>query len=105
MATTSRRIPPIPVAAPWKGSTAEGWSRGARARGAGAGGDPADSGRRALEGLDRGGVVVALDLERDRLALAEVDDAGVLPRPLEDVRGRGGEAAEEPRRVLVRAVL
>src|SRR5207245_1906651 len=65
----------------------------------------ADSGRRALVGLDRGGVVVALDLERHRLALAEVDDARVLARPLEDARGRGGQAAEEPRRVLVRAVL
>src|SRR5438067_634093 len=25
IATMSRRIPPIPVAAPWKGSTADGW--------------------------------------------------------------------------------
>ena len=25
IATMSRRIPPTPVAAPWKGSTAEGW--------------------------------------------------------------------------------
>src|SRR5919206_153996 len=25
MATMSRRIPPTPVAAPWNGSTAEGW--------------------------------------------------------------------------------
>jgi hypothetical protein len=29
-------------------------------------------------------MVVALDLERDGLALAEVDDARVLARPLED---------------------
>ena len=46
--------------------------------------DPADARRRALEGLDRGRMVVALDLERDGLALAEVDDARVLARPLQD---------------------
>jgi hypothetical protein len=67
--------------------------------------DAADPGRSALERLDGGGVVVALDLERDRLALAEVDDAGVLARPLENA-GRGRrEALEERRRVLVGAVL
>ena len=48
--------------------------------------DPADPRRRALEGLDRGRMVVALDLERDGLALAEVDDARVLARPLQDSR-------------------
>ena len=46
--------------------------------------DPADARGRALERLDRGRVVVALDLEGDRLALAEVDHAGVLARPLQD---------------------
>ena len=46
--------------------------------------DPADPRRRALEGLDRGRMVVALDLERDGLAFAEVDDARVLARPLQD---------------------
>jgi hypothetical protein len=29
-------------------------------------------------------VIVRLDLERDRLAVAEVDDARVLARPLQD---------------------
>src|SRR6185369_3227458 len=67
--------------------------------------DPADSRRCALEGLDRGRMVVALDLERDGLALAEVDDAGVLARPLEDARAFRGEALEQERRVLVTAVL
>ena len=42
--------------------------------------DAADAGRRALIGLDVGGVVVALHLEDDRLAVADVDDAGVLAR-------------------------
>ena len=48
---------------------------------------------------------MALDLERDRLALAEVDDAGVLAGPLEDARRGRGEALQERRRVLVGAVL
>jgi hypothetical protein len=67
--------------------------------------DPADSGRSALEGLNGRRVVVAFDLERDRLALAEVDDAGVLARALEDAGRRGREALQEERRVLVGAVL
>jgi hypothetical protein len=48
---------------------------------------------------------VALDLEGDRLAVAEVDDAGVLARALEDPRRLGREALQEERRVLVAAVL
>jgi len=67
--------------------------------------DAADPGRRALERLDRRGMVVALDLEGDGLALAEVDDACVLARALEDARRRGRETAEERRGVLIRAVL
>ena len=67
--------------------------------------DPADAGRRALERLDGGRVVVALDLEGDRLALAEVDHARVLARPLEDARARRREALQQQRRVLVAAVL
>ena len=67
--------------------------------------DPADPGRGALERLDRGGMVVALDLEGDRLAVAEVDDARVLARALEDARRVGREALQEERRVLVAAVL
>ncbi len=46
--------------------------------------DAADSGRRPLERLDCRGMVVALDLEGDGLALAEVDDSRVLARPLQD---------------------
>ncbi len=40
--------------------------------------DSADAGRGALERLDVARVVVRLDLEGDRPALADVDDAGVL---------------------------
>ena len=67
--------------------------------------DAADPGRGALERLDRGRVVVALDLEGDGLALAEVDDACVLAGALQDARRLGREALEEERRVLVAAVL
>jgi hypothetical protein len=58
-----------------------------------------------LERLDRGRVVVALDLEGDRLSVAEVDDARVLARALEDARRLRREAPQEERRVLVSAVL
>ena len=67
--------------------------------------DPADAGRGALERLDRGRVVVALDLERDRLAVAEVDHARVLARPLEHALAAAREALQQQRRVLVAAVL
>jgi hypothetical protein len=50
-------------------------------------------------------MVVALDLERHRLAPAEVDDSRVLAGPLQDSGAFGREALEEERRVLVAAVL
>jgi hypothetical protein len=50
-------------------------------------------------------MVVALHLEGARLAVAEVDDARVLARALEDDRPLGGEAPQEESRVLVAAVL
>ena len=67
--------------------------------------DAADAGRRALERLDRRRMVVRLDLERDRLALAEVDHAGVLARPLQHALARRGQPLQQRRRVLVAAVL
>ncbi len=48
--------------------------------------DAADAGGGALERLDRGGMVVRLNLEGDCQPPAEVDDACVLARPLEDAR-------------------
>jgi len=48
---------------------------------------------------------VRLDLERDRLALAEVDHARVLARSLQNALTRGRESLQEPRRMLVAAVL
>jgi drug/metabolite transporter (DMT)-like permease len=50
-------------------------------------------------------VVVALDLEGHGFALAEIDDPGVLARPLEDGRTLTRKTLQEKRRVLVCAVL
>jgi hypothetical protein len=50
-------------------------------------------------------VVVALHLEHDCLAVADVDDAGVLARTLDHPRRLGRQAAQMDARGLVRAVL
>ena len=71
---------------------------------------PADARGRALVGLDVGRVVVRLDLERHRPAVADLDHAGVLADPgehplLHRVRGRLAEVAQVHLRRLVGAVL
>jgi hypothetical protein len=50
-------------------------------------------------------VVVRLDLEGDGRAVAEVEDSGVLARPLENPLACRGQPLEQRRRVLVAAVL
>jgi hypothetical protein len=50
-------------------------------------------------------MVVALDLERDRLAVAEVEHSRVLARSLEDALATRRQPLQEQRRVLVAAVL
>ena len=67
--------------------------------------DPADAGRRALERLDGGRMVVRLDLERDRRAVAEIEHAGVLTRPLQNALAGRRQPPEERGGVLVAAVL
>ena len=67
--------------------------------------DAADAGRRALVGLDVGGVVVALHLEDHAVAVADVDDAGILARTLDDPRPGGRQRAQPFLRGFVRAVL
>ena len=72
--------------------------------------DAADAGRGALERLDVARVVVRLDLERDRPALADVEHAGVLAHAHHQVllhRGRDllAELAQVDLRRLVGAVL
>ena len=79
----------------------------ARAHGEDVADDPADPRGRALVGLDVGRVVVRLDLERDREALAHVDDAGVLAHPDEHPLALGdvAELAQVHLGALVGAVL
>ncbi len=67
--------------------------------------DAADPGRRALEWLDRARVVVGLDLEGDRVAVADVDGAGVLARPHHHPLALGRQPPQQLARVLVGAVL
>ncbi len=67
--------------------------------------DPADPRRGALERLDRGRVVVRLDLERDRHPVPEVEHAGVLAWALQHALAGRREPLQERRRVLVAAVL
>ena len=67
--------------------------------------DAADSRRRALEGLDRRRMIMALYLERDRLTFAEVDDTCVLAGPLEHARAVARETLQQEGRMLVAAML
>ena len=66
---------------------------------------PPTPGRRALIGLDEGGVVVALDLEDDRLAVADIDDAGILARAADHARPGGRQGLQPDLRGFVGAVL
>ena len=66
--------------------------------------NPAHAGGRALEGLDVAGVVVALDLEGAGPAVAHVDDAGILARPLHDAIALGGQPLQMHAAGLVGAV-
>ena len=67
--------------------------------------DPADARRRALIGLDRRRMIVALDADGDRQPVAHVEDPGALAGPDQDPGRLGREAAEMALRRLVGAVL
>src|ERR1700674_4982393 len=67
--------------------------------------DAADAGGRALIGLDVARMVVALHLEHHRLAVADVDDARVLARPLDHPGRFRRQAAQMDARRLVGTVL
>ena len=67
--------------------------------------DAADARRRSLIGLDEGGVVVALHLEDDGVAVAEIDDAGVFAGALDDARPGGGQRLQPFLRGFVGTVL
>ena len=67
--------------------------------------DAADAGRRALIGLDVARVVVALHLEHAGEPVADVDDTGILARPLDHPRALGRQRAQMDLGRFVRAVL
>ena len=67
--------------------------------------DAADAGGRALVRLDERRVVVRLDLEHRRQAVADVDGAGVLSRPLQHAAAGGRQRLQVDARALVAAVL
>ncbi len=65
----------------------------------------ADTGGRALIGLDVARMVVALHLEHDGLAVADVDHPGILARPLDHPGRLGRQPAQMQPRGFVRTVL
>src|SRR6266850_157462 len=67
--------------------------------------DTADTGGRALIGLDVARMVMALHLEHDSLAIADIDDPGILARPLNHPWRLGRQATQMQPRRFVRAVL
>ena len=68
--------------------------------------DATDTRRRALERLDRARMIVALDLERDRPPITDIDDPGVFfPCFDQDVRPAGGKFLQLFPRILIRTVL
>ena len=77
----------------------------ARAHGEDVAQDAADAGGRALIGLDVARVVVALHLEHAGEPVADVDDAGVLARPLDHPGRLGRQRLQMDFRGFVRAVL
>src|SRR3954451_18590563 len=67
--------------------------------------DAADAGRGALIRLDVARVVVALHLEYDGEAIADIDHARVLARALDHLRARDWKGLEMDLRGLIRAML
>ena len=65
----------------------------------------ADPGRRALIGLNKRGMVVALHLEHADFAIADVDHTSILARPVNDVRAFGRQFAQVEARRLVGTML
>ena len=76
-----------------------------RAHGENVAQDAADAGGRALKRLDEAGMVVRFDLERDRNAVADIDDAGVFARALQHVFAVRGKLLQMNARALVGAML
>ena len=53
--------------------------------------DPSHAGCRALKGLDEGGVIMAFNLKDESEAVPDINNPGILTRPLQDVRPVGGQ--------------
>src|SRR5690348_493778 len=67
--------------------------------------DTADACCRSLIWLDEGGVVMALHLENDGLAIADIDDARIFAWTLDDLRPFGRQRLQPLLRGFIRAVL
>src|SRR5262245_58636400 len=67
--------------------------------------DAADARGRPLERFDVGRVVVRLDLERDGQTVADIDDAGIFSRSLQNSRAFGRQPSQVYTRAFVAAVL
>ncbi len=67
--------------------------------------DAAYAGSRALERLNKAGMIVRFDFERDRVAIADVDDARVLARPLQHQLAARRQLLQMNTRAFVRAML
>src|ERR1022692_859701 len=78
---------------------------GARAHGEDVAQDAADTGGRALQGLDEAGVIVRLDFESDDVAAADIDDAGVLAGALHHQLAARRQLLQMHARALIGAVL
>ena len=78
---------------------------GPRAHGEDVAQDAAHAGGRALKRLDEARMIVRFDLEGDDVAGADIDDAGVLARPLHHALSRGRQLLQMQARALVGAVL
>ena len=76
-----------------------------RAHGENVAQNSADAGGRALKRFDERRMIVRLDLEGAGPAVANVDDAGVLARPLQHELAARGQALQVHARRLVGAVL
>lgn len=77
----------------------------ARAHGENVAQNAANTSGRALIRLDVARVIVALHLEDHRKAVADIDDARILARPLNDPRRLGRQAAQMDARGFVGTVL
>ena len=78
---------------------------GPRAHGKNVAQNAAYAGGRALKRLNKTGMVVRFDFKRDRVAIADVDDPGVLARPLQHQLAARRQLLQVNARAFVGAML